>query len=117
MFVFKRWWFQIFLIFTPILGEDEPILPKIFPASHLSLPEGTYDTYTNDSLSHVGPVDVIMAPGSSREDDETFIATPPENGRMSTLKRDHFRKNISSSNHHFSRDMVNFGGVYLTHAC
>ena len=26
----KRWWFQIFLIFTPKIGEDEPILTSIF---------------------------------------------------------------------------------------
>ena len=26
----SRWWFQIFFIFTPILGEDEPILTNIF---------------------------------------------------------------------------------------
>ena len=25
-----RWWFQIFFMFTPILGEDEPILTNIF---------------------------------------------------------------------------------------
>ncbi len=27
---YSRWWFQIFVIFTPNLGEDEPILTSIF---------------------------------------------------------------------------------------
>ena len=27
---FTRWWFQIFIIFTPNFGEDEPILTTIF---------------------------------------------------------------------------------------
>ena len=27
---FWWWWFQILFIFTPILGEDEPILTNIF---------------------------------------------------------------------------------------
>ena len=27
---FTRWWFQIFFVFTPILGKDEPILTSIF---------------------------------------------------------------------------------------
>ena len=26
----SRWWFQIFVIFTPKIGEDEPILTNIF---------------------------------------------------------------------------------------
>ena len=26
----SRWWFQIFFIFTPKIGEDEPILTNIF---------------------------------------------------------------------------------------
>ena len=26
----SRWWFQIFFIFTPKIGEDEPILANIF---------------------------------------------------------------------------------------
>ena len=27
---FARWWLQIFCIFTPKIGEDEPILTHIF---------------------------------------------------------------------------------------
>ena len=26
----SRWWFQIFLEFSPLFGEDEPILTNIF---------------------------------------------------------------------------------------
>ena len=28
--VLTRWWFQIFFIFTPKIGEDDPILMSIF---------------------------------------------------------------------------------------
>ena len=30
IYIYTRWWFQIFFIFTPKIGEDEPILTSIF---------------------------------------------------------------------------------------
>ena len=35
---FSSWWFQIFVIFIPILGEDEPILTCAYFSNGLKSP-------------------------------------------------------------------------------